>query len=266
MSEAARHDHWGAGQPYEQYMGRWSRLIARRFLNWLNAPPGKRWLDMGCGTGALTDAILAQAEPASILAVDSSPAFIEHLRQQSANPRLSFRVSDAMDEPATPGFVDIAVSALMLNFVPEPVTALRGLLRSVVPGGTVAFYVWDYPGRMDMLRYFWDSAVSLWPDASVHDEALRFTMCRPEPLSRFMREAGGREVEVTPLEASRIYANFEAFWTPLLGGQGPIPRYVSTLREEERDALRLELRRRLPARPDGSIELVAQAWGVRALS
>ncbi len=266
MSEAARHDHWGSGQPYEQYMGRWSRLIARRFLDWLSAAPRLRWLDMGCGTGALTDAILAQAEPDSILAIDSSATFIEHIRQQSANPRLSARIGDAMEEPSTSGFVDIAVSALTLNFVPEPVTALRNLFRSVVPGGTVAFYVWNYPGRMDMLRYFWDAAVSLWPDATVHDEALRFPMCQPQPLSGFMRAAGGHDVEVTQLEAARTYADFETFWEPLLGGQGPIPRYVSTLREEERQALRLELRRRLPARPDGSIELVARAWGVRARS
>lgn len=266
MTDASRHDHWGLGQPYEQYMGRWSRLIARRFLDWLNAPPGLRWLDMGCGTGALTDAILAQAEPDSILAIDSSPAFIEHIRQQSANPRLSARIGDALEAPATPRFVDIAVSALMLNFVPEPVTALRGLLHSVIPGGTVAFYVWDYPGRMDLLRYFWDSAVTLWPDATVHDEALRFPMCRPEPLSAFMSQAGGKDIGVTQLEATRTYTDFETFWEPLLGGQGPIPRYVSTLREDERQALRLELRRRLPTRPDGSIELGARAWGVRAHS
>ncbi len=34
-------------------MGRWSRLIARVFLDWLAPPPAIRWLDFGCGTGAL---------------------------------------------------------------------------------------------------------------------------------------------------------------------------------------------------------------------
>ncbi len=264
MTTADRHDHWGAGEPYEAYMGRWSRLIAGPFLEWLNPGPGLRWLDMGCGTGALTDAILARASPTSIRAVDASEAFIEHARAHNTDPRVTFQAGNATDEPDAPGSFDYAVSALMLNFVPEPSSALRALRRAVTPGGTLAFYVWDYPGRMDLLRYFWDSAVALKPAARIHDEALRFSWCQGETLADLCAQAGGGDVRVTALDAVRRFATFEDFWTPLLGGQGPVPRYVSQLSEGDRRALREELRRRLPIQPDGAFELGARAWAVRA--
>lgn len=265
MTTADRHDHWGAGQPYEAYMGRWSRLIAVQFLEWLNPAPGLRWLEMGCGTGALTDTILMRASPASIRAVDASEAFVQYARAHIPDPRVSFHVGNAMDEPDTPGDVDIAASALMLNFVPDPVAALRALRHAVAPGGTLAFYVWDYPGRMDLLRYFWDSAVALQPDARIHDEAVRFSWCRGEPLADLCAQAGGRDVEVTMLDAVRRFAAFEDVWEPLLGGQGPVPRYVSQLSDGDRVALRDEVQRRLPIQPDGAFELVARAWAVRAV-
>ncbi len=265
MTTADRHDHWGAGQPYEAYMGRWSRLIAAQFLDWLDPAPGLRWLDMGCGTGALSDTILARAQPASIRAVDASEAFLQYARAHTTDPRVSFHVGNATDEPDAPGSVDIAASALMLNFVPEPAMALRALRHAVVPGGTLAFYVWDYPGRMDLLRCFWDSAVALKPEARIHDEALRFSWCRRDPLVDVCAQAGWGDVTATPLDAVRRFATFADVWEPLLGGQGPVPRYVSQLADEDRSALHDELRRRLPIQPDGTFELVARAWAVRAI-
>ncbi len=264
MTPAKRQDRWESGQSYEDYMGRWSRLIAPQFVAWLQPRPGLRWLDMGCGTGVLSDAILAQADPASILAVDSSEGFIAHFKVRSTDRRISYQVGNALDGPATPGFVDLAVSGLMVNFVPEPVTALRAMRLAVAPGGTVAFYVWNYPGRMDMTGYFWQAATALWPEARVHDQAVRFPMCRGDILADLLAQAGGNDVQVVELEASRHYAGFEDFWAPFLGGQGPAPRFVSDLTAEGRHALRQELRHRLPIRSDGSFELIARAWALRA--
>jgi SAM-dependent methyltransferase len=224
-----------------------------------------RWLDMGCGTGALSDAIVAEADPDSVLAVDSSEGFIAFFRARANDPRITYQVGNAMDNLATPGFVDIAVSGLMVNFVPEPVSALRAMRHAVVPGGILAFYVWNYPGRMDMTSYFWEAATALWPEARANDQAVRFSMCRGDILAGMVAQAGGRDVQVVELEASRNYFGFEDFWAPLTGGQGPAPGFVSQLSEDDRQALRQELRNRLPIRPDGSFELIARAWALRAL-
>jgi 2-polyprenyl-3-methyl-5-hydroxy-6-metoxy-1,4-benzoquinol methylase len=257
-------DPWLAGQPYEHFMGRWSRLIARAFVHWLSPAPEQRWLDIGCGTGALSEAILTLAMPASVIAIDPSAAFIEFAQHRLADPRMTFEVGSVLDLPATAYPPDIAVSGLVLNFLPNPVTALQGIRHAVKPEGTIALYVWDYGGKMEMLRYFWDSVVALNPGARALDEGTRFPICHPEALARACNEAGLHHTEVNALEATMTFADFADYWSPLLGGQGPAPAYVATLGVADRTALEEHLRATLPLNEDGSISLVARAWAVRA--
>jgi SAM-dependent methyltransferase len=181
---------WTVGDPYETYMGRWSRRLAVAFVDWLAAPAGRRWLDVGCGTGALTAAILARAEPA---------------------------------------------------------------------------YVWDYAAGMAMLRHFWDAATALDPAAGDLDEGRRFPLCRPQPLRALWTDAGLAGVAVQAIEVPTVFADFDDFWMPFLGGQGPAPAYLMSLPEERRAALRDLLHTRLPAAVDGTIPLVARAWAVQGL-
>ena len=68
MTEPSR-DSWAAGDAYEAYMGRWSRVLARVFLEWLRPMPSAHWLEVGCGTGALTSVILEACQPASVVVV-----------------------------------------------------------------------------------------------------------------------------------------------------------------------------------------------------
>src|SRR6185503_18700591 len=86
-------DAWSAGSAYEDFMGRWSRPLARRFVSWLNLPRGVHWLDVGCGTGALTSAICSDADPASVLGCDPAEAFVEYARKYSGDERTSFAVA-----------------------------------------------------------------------------------------------------------------------------------------------------------------------------
>ena len=65
-------DKWNDGDAYEMYVGRWSRKTGREFLSWLNVPKGQRWLDLGCGTGALTSQILQNCAPESVIGVEPS--------------------------------------------------------------------------------------------------------------------------------------------------------------------------------------------------
>ena len=257
-------DPWVAGQPYELFMGRWSRLIARAFLRWLSPPPALHWLDIGCGTGALSEAILAHASPASVLAVDPSEGFIAFARHRLSDPRITFRVGDALNLPTESNATQVAVSGLVLNFIPEPVTALRAIRGALQPDGLMALYVWDYSGKMEMLRYFWDSVVALDPHAHALDEGVRFPICQPDVLQQVCEQAGLRHIEVNGLEAAMTFADFADYWLPFLGGQGPAPGYVAGLGVTDRAVLEQHVRGALPIREDGSFTLVARAWAVRA--
>ncbi len=157
MSAApSRHDAWSAGDSYDQYMGRWSRLIAPLFLKWLDAPLQREWLDVGCGTGALSGAILQTQNPSSIVAIDPSEGFLAKASASIADARVTFKVGDAMALPVETASCDIAASALVLNFVSDRAKALAEMNRAVRPGGVIGFYVWDYPGGgVEFMRAFW---------------------------------------------------------------------------------------------------------------
>ncbi|MFI0445618.1 class I SAM-dependent methyltransferase [Actinomadura sp. 6N118] len=260
------HEMWAVGDAYEAYIGRWSRCIADGFLQWLNVPAGQRWLDVGCGTGALASTALAVAEPAQITGVDTSAAFLAHASHRINDTRSTFHVADAQSLPFPDRHFDVVVSGLALNFVPDPRRAAAELTRVTATGGLTAAYVWDYAVGMAMLRYFWDAAVTLAPAAAALDEGRRFPLCRPEPLGRLWTDAGMDEVTVQAIEVPTVFADFDDYWNPFLGGQGPAPAYVMSLAEERRGALRDLLHARLPRSPDGSVPLTAKAWAVRGVA
>lgn len=254
---------WSSGAAYEAYMGRWSRLIAREFVAWLAVPPGQRWLDAGCGTGALTQAILSAAEPSAVMGIDPSEGYIASARASTPDARADFAAGDAQALPAESGAFDAAVSGLALNFVPDPTHAVAEMARVACPGGMVAVYVWDYAGQMQLMRHFWDAAVALDPPAHALDPARRFPLCHPEPLARLFADAGLRDVLTRAIEVPTVFRDFDDYWLPFLGGQGTAPSYLASLGDERRAALRERVRASLPVAADGSIALVARAWAVR---
>jgi SAM-dependent methyltransferase len=261
-----RNDTWAAGDLYEPYVGRWSRKVARELLAWLRLPPHLAWLDVGCGTGALTEVILDQAQPAAVVGIDPSAGFIDYARGHIPDPRASFEIGDAQDLPLEARRFDAAVAALVLNFVLKPKDAVAEMARVVKPGGTVAAYVWDYAGKMELMRYFWDAAVELNPAAAQLDEGRRFPLCEPAPLAALFGKAGLNDVEVRALDVATPFRDFDDYWTPFLGGQGPAPGYAMSLSEQDRSKLRERIRSALPVAPDGAIELTARAWAVRGLA
>jgi SAM-dependent methyltransferase len=254
---------WTTGDAYERYVGRWSRPVAAEFLRWLGLAPGLDWLDAGCGTGALTSAILEAAAPRRVRGYDRSPDYVAAARARVGDPRAELVVADAAALPDPPHAYDAAVSGLVLNFLPEPARALAEWRRVVRPGGTVGVYVWDYAERMELIRVFWDAAVELDPDAGALDEGRRFGICRPEPLRDLFALAGLRDVRDRAIDVPARFGGFDDFWQPFLGGQGPAPGYAVSLDEERRAALRERIRSRLPVSADGSITLTARAWAVR---
>jgi SAM-dependent methyltransferase len=166
--------------------------------------------------------------------------------------------------PLDDASIDVTVSGLVLNFVPDGRAALAEMARVTGSGGTIAAYVWDYAGRMELMRHFWDAAVELNPDAARMDEGARFPLCRPGALTELFEGAGLRGVEVTAIDIPTPFASFEEYWRPFLGGQGPAPAYAVSLDETARARLRDCIRERIPVQADGSVSLTARAWAVRA--
>jgi SAM-dependent methyltransferase len=259
-------DTWANGAAYEYYIGRWSRLAAQKFVAWLGIPSGARWLDVGCGTGILSQTILDYASPKTVLGIDSSEGYIDYAFKHIQNPRVSFRLGDAQGLPVESASYDAAVSGLVLNFVAKPNQMLSEMIRAVCIGGTVAVYVWDYADLMQPIRYFWNAAVALDKTVLALDEGQRFPLCKPEPLRQlFQTNPHLENVEIRAIDIPTIFRNFDDYWSPFLGGQGPAPSYTVSLSEKQRCALREYLRRRLPISSDRSIHLIARAWAVRGL-
>jgi SAM-dependent methyltransferase len=261
MAGASIDSVWNEGNPYERYVGRWSRPVAAQFLRWLAMPPSLRWLDVGCGTGALASAIVAGAEAKQVFAVDPSEGFLA-LARQRLHDEATLLPGSAMQLPLPDASVDVAVSGLVLNFVPDLAGGLAEMKRVVKPGATIAAYVWDYAEGMELMRVFWDAAVALRPEAQALDEGVRFPLCKPAALRAAFESAGLADVDVAPLTIETPFRDFDDYWSPFLGGQGPAPAYACSLDEASRDALRERLRQRLPTRADGSILLHARAFAV----
>jgi SAM-dependent methyltransferase len=261
----SRTDSRDSGDAYEPYVGRWSRLVAREFLGWFAVPPGRRWLDLGCGTGALAESILTLATPGEVVGVNPSAAYVAFARDRLTDTRVRYEVGDAQALRAPSATFDAVVFGLVLNFVSEPARALSEMVGVVRPGGLVAAYVWDYAEGMQMMRHFWDAAGALDLVARELDEERRFPLCKPEPLTNLFQTAGLNKIEVCAIDVPTVFGDFDDYWTPFLGAQDPAPGYVTSLNEERQAALRERIQATLPTNPEGEYHLIARGWAVRGV-
>lgn len=265
MEQGSKFDAWSAGQSYEHYMGRWSRKIAAEFLTWLEPPRNADWLEIGCGTGALTDAILTKCEPRAITATDQSPDFVDHAQKAVTDPRAKFATADALALPADDATIDVVTSALVLNFIPDRAAALKEMCRVLRPDGLLSFYVWDYPGGgMGFIDAFWNAAARVDDPAAELNESDRFPFCTHDGLFELCQGAGLADPAIEAIEVVTEFADFDAFWHPFTLGAGPAPGYCKSLSETQRDRLKKELERTFGL--SGPIRLPARAWAVKVHS
>jgi SAM-dependent methyltransferase len=222
-------------------------------------------LDVGCGTGALVDTILALSAPIEVVGIDPSPAYVAFARDRVNDPRVEFDVGDAQALQAASATFDAVVAGLVLNFVPEPEQTLSEMARVARPGGTVAAYVWDYAEGMQMMRHFWDAAGALDSRARELDEGRRFPLCKPEPLTDLFQTTGLGKVEVRAIDVPTVFRDFDDYWSPFLGGQAPAPGYAMSLNQKGRAELRERVRASLPTNSEGEHHLIARAWAVRGV-
>jgi ubiquinone/menaquinone biosynthesis C-methylase UbiE len=263
MEQKKISDNWERGDRYERFMGRWSRRLAPLFLSWLGYPAEKKWLDVGCGTGALSAAVLDHCSPLFVAGLEPSKGFLKAAKENLAE-RVGLYQGSSTQIPLAASTVDVVVSGLVLNFITDPHAALVEMARVTNRGGTIGSYVWDYAEKMEFLRLFWDAAAEQNPGEKGLDEGIRFPLCNPEALKKLFASAGLKEIEVKSINIETPFVSFDDYWQPFLGGQGSAPSYVAALDDAEKDSLREGLRLRLPIRADGSISLAARAWAIRA--
>ena len=261
----ASNDVWASGNSYEPYVGRWSRLVAQEFIHWLKVPEQSQWLDVGSGTGALSQTILDQANPKLVKGIDRSDSYVEFAQSRITDARIEFEVGNAQALTVESKSFDAVVSALVLNFVPRPDQMVAEMMRVVRDEGVVALYIWDYAGKMQMMRHFWNAASALDPAARDLDEGRRFPMSNPGSLRELFENAGLAQVQVHPIDILAEFKDFDDFWSPFLGGQGPAAGYAMSLSEERRARLRERLYNSLPFALDGTISLVMRAWAIKGI-
>jgi SAM-dependent methyltransferase len=255
----------GDGRGYERLMGRWSRRLAPLFINFAGISEGEHVLDVGCGTGSLALTLAQSPKIRSISAIDFSPIYIEHAKRLNSDPRVQFQVGDACALPFDDGSFDHCASLLVLAFIPQPEKAIREMGRVTRPGGTVAGSMWDSRGGLVFSRIFWDTAAMLDPRA-VERRAQVFSrpMTRPGDLARAWRDVGFDDVTDDMITIRMEFANFDDFWSPMEGKDGPFAEYVGTLTTEEKSKLREALRSAyVDGEPDGARSYAATASVVK---
>ena len=256
---------WNNSSFYNDFMGRWSMRVAQLFLSWLNenhSLQNKKWIDVGCGTGALTFEILKQTNPESVLGVDSSP---EYLPKSSSTTTLSFRRGSSSDLPVKSEQFDYAVSALALNFMPNHDQCIKEMMRVLKKNGILSLYVWDYKEQMEFLRYFWDSAIEAIPRSKDFDEGEKFPICRREALKELFEKNTLTNIEMKDLIIQTEFRNFEDYWIPFLRGQGPSGEFLTSLNEKERNLIKNKLLEKLPYSEDGTITLKARSFAIKGV-
>ena len=260
---------WSNKKLYEEFMGKWSLKIAKKFIDWLKenySIRNKKWLDVGCGTGALTFEIAKSTQPISVLGIDPSMEYLPINPSQYVNDKIKFNVGFGDNLSISLSDYDFVVSALALNFMSDKQASILEMLRILKPNGIIALYVWDYAEKMEFLRYFWNGVVDMDPDASKFDEGQLFPICNIEALTNLFSSCNVNNVITNEIEIKTRFNNFNEYWYPFLGGQGPAGKYLQTIDNDKRNKIRDHIKEIIPISKDGSINLIAKAFAISGVN
>ncbi len=248
------------GAAYERYMGPWSQAVGEVFLDWLALPVQQQWLDVGCGSGAFTELIVALCAPASVHGIDPAEAQLAYARARHAAGLAQFTLGDAMDLPFQDGAFDVAVMPLVIFFVPDPVKGVAEMARAVRPGGMVAAYAWDLCGGGSP----YDALQTEMREMGVHfADPPSQDASRIDALQSLWQGAGLLAVETREITVQRTFADFEAYWG-VVQGSPRVGSEIAAMPLADRARLQARMRERLQAGPAGQpLTYCARAHAVK---
>jgi ubiquinone/menaquinone biosynthesis C-methylase UbiE len=247
------------GAAYEEMMGKWSRLAGDVFLDWLAAPRGLRWADIGCGNGASTQLLFDRCAPAALSGIDPSQGQLDYARKRPVAGLAEFTLGDAMDLPYPDRSFDAAIMALVIFFVPDPARGVAEMVRVTRPSGLVAAYAWDMPGGgfpLDPVLVEL-AALGMTPPRPPSADASRL-----KTLVALWTRAGLRDVETYEISVRRHFADFDAFWHACTLGATVAPA-IAALSADKLAQLKDKVRARISIADDGSASYVARANAVK---
>lgn len=253
-----------SAEAYDRLVGRYGSELASSLIAFTGVERGMRVLDVGCGPGPLTAALVERLGTADVSAAEPSEPFAEACG--SRLPGVEVVVAAAESLPFADGAFDATLAQLVVNFMRDAETGVREMARVTRPGGVVAACVWDYAGEMTLLRAFWDAAREVDAQrAATADEGIVMRWCNEGELGELWLAAGLRDVRLGQLVVRASYAGFEDLWSPFPTGVAPSGAYCKSLEPDLRAALRSAYRRRLGV-DDEPFELTARAWAVTGIA
>jgi SAM-dependent methyltransferase len=257
--------HASNGAAYEAWLGRWASRLARVFLDFADFPDAGDILDVGCGTGALTFAMAERWPGRRVVGADLAEPFLAHARARRSGEQPTFEIGDACALPYRDGQFGSAAAQLVLMFIPRPEVAIQEIRRVTRPGGRVAAALWDFRGGLVFQRLLWDTAVAIDPEArATRDRLFASPLVLPDGLLNLFRGGGLKDVERQSLTIRMDFENFEDYWQPFLGGQGPVGAYFANLAPTLRGRIEEAVRDAYCCgAADGARSLTATAWAVR---
>lgn len=259
--DGAADTHRETNDSYEAFMGRWSRHVAPQFLDWLSRPDGLKWLDVGCGTGVLSQTLVARCAPASVTGIDPLEKYIACA--QTITDAISFQVGDMQDLPFDAASFDCTVSALCIKFVPDKEKGISELARVTRPDGTVALYDWDLSNEGNMTRHFWLAVELALPELTEERTRRRAAKAAPDEMIDLFKKARLRNVETKLFSFTARFENVDDYWAPLTGNEQNVGRFCRTLNASQLSTIREKLEDTLPVSADGSISYEGRAWAIK---
>jgi SAM-dependent methyltransferase len=243
---------------YDRFMGRYSVPLASEFADLAGVVAGQRVLDVGCGPGALTTALVERLGASAVTAIDPSEPFVAAAQQR--HPGVDVRRAGAEQLPFQDAEFDAALAQLVVHLMEDPTAGLAEMARVTREGGVVSACVWDYAGGRGPVSALWDAARELDPD--VVDES-DLAGARESHLAQLFEASGLHEIEEATLSIRVEHSSFEEWWEPMTLGVGPAGSYAAGLDPERQVELRERCRETLP---DAPFVLTAYAWAARGLA
>jgi SAM-dependent methyltransferase len=223
-----RQGHDALATSYHAFFAAVTALATSPLLDAVHLRPSTRLLDVATGPGAL--AAEAANRGARPVGVDLSPQMIELARR--LHPAIDFREADVERLPFADDTFDAVVCAFGLGHFPRPEVAVAECVRTLLPGGRVAFSWWDDPSRQRIQGIFRDAiaevGVAMPPDVPQGHNVYRFS--NTGEFLRLLEGAGLTEVAV--IEHATIYSvpDTETLWR---GGLGSLVLTGAAIRQQD---------------------------------